>query len=329
MSGTYLVVPSNRMDQLVEFFAAWEGKGGWDQAIVVQDAPERTDLGINDNPPLHYSHAEIGSILGPDAWIISRRDSACRCFGFLVAYHLGADRVITLDDDTRPRGDCDDFTAAHAKAMVHPRWTSSMEPHQFRGLPYRNRGVLPDVVANMGFWSGVADYDAPRSLVTAADQSRFEPEKGNRVLPRGQFSPVCGMNLCVERKALPLFYFPLMGEGQPYSRFDDIWAGVIAKHCIDALGWHISVGEPFVEHKRASDPFVNLRKEAPGIGANETFWETVAACDLCLPESATEAVSRLARCLRTHGGNVEPYVAKLGDALQVWARLFRERPVGL
>ena len=45
------------------------------------------------------------------------------------------------------------------------------------------------------------------------------------------------MSLAFRIEALPLMYLPLMGEGQPYDRFDNIWGGVIAKRVCDHLGW--------------------------------------------------------------------------------------------
>jgi hypothetical protein len=73
-----LVIPSNREKYLCEFLAAWEGKGGWDSVIVVEDGPTKT-FG-------NYSWAEIAKECGDDAWIFSRKDSAIRAFGFLMAW---------------------------------------------------------------------------------------------------------------------------------------------------------------------------------------------------------------------------------------------------
>ena len=344
MSVTMLVIPSNRMDRLAEFFRAWKGRGGWDRAIVIEDAPQKTLLSAGaGESPLHYSHAEIGRILGDDAWIISRKDSACRCFGFLAAYHLGADRVITLDDDCWPLLETRDFAAEHDWAMTeHKKWVTSVPGLNPRGMPYKNRGKLENVVANVGLWTGNPDIDAPHSRVDMAARQQLDydgkfmanwapPNEGNWIVPHGQFVPLCGMNLCLERQALPLAYFPLMGEESPYARMDDIWFGVIFKHCCDALGWHISVGDPFVEHRRASDPFINLVKEAPGIAANEEFWEMVTCAELPVSRPAIDTIQQMG----WHFENIikeadgEYYISRLGKALQVWARLFSERPAGL
>lgn len=318
-----LVIPSNRPDCLKDFFAAWEGRGGWDVSILVEDNPERSFVSTADK---HYSWREIQKIYGQDAWIFSRRDSAIRCFGFLAAWHLGAEYVLTLDDDCYPRAGCtEDFFGQHVARMTHPRWLSTVPGLRVRGLPGDLGGPL-STVANMGLWSGVPDLDARTQLESPI--LHFIPPPGSWIIPRGQYAPLSGMNLCVKREAIPLWYYPLMGEGQPYSRFDDIWAGIIAKKVCDHLGWSISVGEPFVEHRRASDPHVNLAKEAPGALANETFWQIVDNVTIprFLVRNAVESVWRLGVGLKTH---TDPYISQLGKALGVWVRLLSERPEGL
>ena len=41
---------------------------------------------------------------------------------------------------------------------------------------------------------------------------------------------MCGMNLAFDRKLIgPAMYFGLMGEGQPWGRYDDMWAGWCVK----------------------------------------------------------------------------------------------------
>lgn len=311
-----LVIPSNRGDRLKEFFDAWcAPMGDWDRVIVIEDNPYRTF----DLPPScdHYSWEEIEATLGDSAWIISRRDSAIRCFGFLMAYRGGADLIVTLDDDCYPRepGIC----AGHLRAMgSHGRWVESVPGMRTRGLPYFNRGRL-DVAANMGLWSRVPDLDAPQTL--AGGVGDFEPPRGSRIVPTGQYTPLCGMNLAFRREATPLFYFPPMGEGQPYRRFDDIWAGVIAKRVIDHLGWRLSAGDPAIEHIRASDPMANLVKEAPGIARNETLWQEIDAVRLTADDPAC-CMAELGDALERDGS--DDYARRLGRAMQVWASLFQD-----
>ena len=316
-----LVIPSNRGDCLQDFFAAWGDRGGWDQVVVVEDNAERTfrvPAGA-----LHFSWREIDDLLGEDAWIFSRRDSAILCFGLLVAWHLGAEHVLTLSDDCFPGSRqklAPTFFDAHLDALAgHSRWVSSVPGLRVRGIPYQNTGTLPNVVANVGLWEGHPDLDAISTFQTIAERAypRYGLPCSNWIVPHGQYVPVCEMNLFISRQGLPLFYFPKQGEGSPYHRFDDIWAGVLAKRLCDHLGWRLSVGVPFVHHQRASDPFTNLVKEAPGIKLNETFWETVEGVRLST-ESWGWSIKQMGHGLQESG---DSYLAQLGKALHVWHHL--------
>lgn len=314
-----LVIPSCRAGSLQEFFRAWNGVGDWDETIVVEDGPART-FSVPDGVR-HYAWADIDEELGGDAWIVSRRDSAIRCFGFLMAYRSGADLILTLDDDCFPGVRRGGFAigTAHLAAMEHPRWVESIPGMRTRGLPYRNRGRLR-TMANMGIWSGVPDLDAVQTLGGAHPHASggFRAPGGSRVIPAGQYFPMCGMNLAFRAEATPLFYFPPMGDGSPYRRFDDIWSGVVAKRVMDHLGWGFSAGEPIVVHARASDPMANLVKEAPGIARNETLWEEVDRAPLSAREPAA--------CVREIGDHLaregDEYTRRLGRALATWGSLF-------
>ena len=318
-----LVIPSIRESSLIEFFDTWHASGcaDWDDCIVIEDNTNRTFDNVPSNCR-HFSHKEIDSMMKSDSWIFSHKDSAIRCFGFYYAYkYLDADFIITLDDDVRPRGQF--ICAAHTQAMNgHPKWIPSIPGMRTRGLPYFNFGKL-DVVMNMGLWSNVPDLDAVQTLAGNINATCFEPPKGSRIVPAGQYTPICGMNLAVAREAIPLCYFPPMGESQPYRRFDDIWMGIISKRIMDHLGWRLSVGDPSVEHIRASDPMKNLEKETPGILENETFWEAVDSIPLT-SRDAPGCMTEIGEGLISHGQNVgHAYRESLGRAIVVWAGLFR------
>jgi reversibly glycosylated polypeptide/UDP-arabinopyranose mutase len=326
-----LVVPSCRKESWQEFLSAWEGAGGWDRLILVEDGPQRSF----PTPPnaLHYSWEEIDRALGADSWIISRQDSAIRCFGFLAAWWAGARYVLTLDDDCYPHPPHQALFAAHIERLHGQRaWVESVPGMRTRGLPYGEIGCLTTVKANVGLWTGMPDLGAPEALLRPSGNARpFKPPPGSRLIPHRQYVPVCGMNLCLAREAVPCFYFPPQGRGWPYRRMDDIWAGILAKKMFDSLGWHLAVGEPFVEHRKASCPFANLIKEAPGIAANEQFWRMVDRQELdaglkdpCL------AASALGGQLQRHTGcDLGDYIGHVGRALEVWAGLFRQRPANL
>lgn len=314
-----LVVPCHRADLMAEWLRAWDGPAAdWDELIVVEDGPARTF----DLPPgaVHASWAEIAADAGADAAIFSRRDSAIRCYGFLLAYRRGATLIGSLDSDCFPADDRG-FFARHRTALDEsPRWTPSIPEVRTRGLPYANFGRLGRVAVSMGLWSRVADLDAVTSLADLGQAALrdFRPPAGTRVMPRGQYFPFCGMNNVFRREVCPLMYYPPMGEGSPFARMDDLWAGLVWQRACDHLGYLSVVGEPHVVHQRASDPFVNLVKEAPGIPKHEWFWEAVDAVPLT-GRSPQACVLELGEGLARHE---DEYLARWGRSLLAWLNLF-------
>lgn len=318
LGSVALVVPTVRPDSFRDFLAAWGTPEHrfWRHLVIVEGADKRT-RGLAPPDAVHVANSDIDRMLGNDSWIISRHDSARRCFGFWLAWRLGAEYVVTLDDDTRPipgrRYIAEHFTALDSS----PRWISSVPGLLPRGLPYRNRGRASHVMLNMGLWSGTPDLDAARSLVEGTPDD-YVPPDGNWLIPAGQYAPLCGMNLAFRRDVAPLAYFGLNGDPWPFGRFDDMTFGVIAKRIFDRLNWRWSVGRPWVEHRRASDPFRNLSKEAVGVGWFEDFWEHVDRA----PLSATDPP----KCMRQVGEHLatvaDSYTAKLGEAIRIWASLF-------
>ena len=112
-----LVIPTARPQLLLEFLRCWR-PWPWDAVIVIEDAPELTlDLAaaeaLADGRPIEaYSWTEIERDLSAP-WIISKRDSAIRGFGFWKAWQRGARVIVTLDDDCYPAGD--GFLDAHLR----------------------------------------------------------------------------------------------------------------------------------------------------------------------------------------------------------------------
>ena len=200
-------------------------------------------------------------------------------------------------------------------------------------MPYDDQ--LPDwqgppVLVSMGLWCDVPDLGAVEALaLDAALQgeyrsilTRFRPAGGTRVMSPHQFFPFCGMNFAFSAEALPALYFPRMGQGSPYARFDDIWCGLLLQRLLEHCDALVTVGEPWIRHTRGSNPFDNLIKEAPGIAANERYWHTLKTLPIegaSLWEAASSAAERLA-------SQSDDYLSQWGRALQVWLSLCRENP---
>lgn len=330
-----LVVPTNRPERLYDFLDAWS-PWPWDKVLIIEDGPEITfDPSAADGEGrrydaerIHtYSWNEIEASL-PEAWIISRRDSAIRSYGFWKAWEIGADYIFTLDDDCFPFVEdslplVEGFVCRHVDNLeTTPAWQSTVPGLRVRGLPYANTGTLRNVCVSVGLWVGHPDIDAVQSLARAvpAEDAVLKRGLSSRVMPNDQYFPMSGMNLAFRREVACLMYFPPMGLDSPYARFDDIWCGLVLQRICRHLRYAIVCGQPLVEHKRASDPFVNLVKEAPGIGANEHIWEFVDAVELTGQDPLT-CMGEMGAALERLGGRQE-YVGRWGRAIQEWCRLF-------
>jgi hypothetical protein len=323
-----LVVPTNSADRLAEFLAAW-APWPWDRIVVVQDAPE-ADIRVPDTLEAVaaerlevFSWAEIDTMLS-DPSIISRQDSAIRSFGFWHAWATGAEIIFTLDDDCFPAGE--DIVGRHRDNLYRTQaWQSSVPGMHVRGLPYRNAGVLRDVHLSMGLWRGCPDLDAITTLAGAQTGASIAGI-GTRVMPSAQYFPMSGMNLAFRREVACLMYFPPMGLGQPYGRFDDIWCGIVLQRIFRHLSYSIVCGLPLVDHRRASNPFVNLVKEAPGVAANEHVWKTVDAVEL----SGNDPRSCMQEMGAALGASDDEYVSRWGQAIAAWCALFElvDNPLG-
>jgi reversibly glycosylated polypeptide/UDP-arabinopyranose mutase len=315
-----LVVPSNSPERVSAFLEAWS-PWPWDRVIIVRDGPE-VDLALPDSIAAQaakkldaYSWAEIDALV-PDPAIISRRDSAIRSFGFWRAWLDGAEVIHTLDDDCFP-SDEGIVDLHHANLFGTPAWTTTVPGMRVRGLPYRNTGVLTNVLVSMGLWRGSPDLDAITTLSEGASIAEIG-DIDTRVMPSTQYFPLSGMNLAFRREAAPLMYFAPMGEGQPYGRFDDIWCGLTLQRVCRHLGASLTCGRPLVHHQRASDPWVNLVKEAPGVVANEKVWETLDAIEL----TATAPRECMAEVGAGLAANDDEYVAGWGRSIVSWCGLF-------
>jgi len=319
MTDIVVVVPTIREQCIKEFLKAWASYGlKLPSIIVVEDNPTKTfdieGVGID-----HYSWKEIDKELGEDAWIIPRRTAAIRSFGFLKAARMGADVIVTLDDDCLPL-EGEDFFNEHLKALEAVKessaWCAIVGGPLPRGMPYLSDYRSWPPMVNVGLWEGVPDYDAPTQLLRSARRS------GSCILREGvasvgQYISMCSMNLAFRVEMLPAMYFLLMGQGYEFSRFEDIWCGILVKRICDHLRLSMSYGKPHVEHCRASDVFTNLQLEAAGLKVNEYFWKAVD--DITLTSTTVSGCYRQLASdlpLRLEGS----YWEKLSQAMLIWLK---------
>jgi hypothetical protein len=310
-----IVVPTIRESCIIDFLEAWKKQFESYTVIVVEDNPERT-FNINYPNVLHFSWLDIDKELGENSWIIPRRTDCIRSFGYYKAYLLGADIIITLDDDCYPLDD--NFIEYHIKRLTfgdENAWESSLENLTPRGVPYFNLKRNRECLLNHGLWEGVPDYDAVTQLTEQRQKS--EIKWIDKTISVGKYFPMCGMNIAWKRELTPAMYFLLMGQSYEYDRFGDIWCGVIAKKIIDHLGFAVNSGSPAILHKRASNVFKNLKKELPGLSVNEEFWQKIDSIKLT-SNSIKGCYLQIAEELNFAGN----YWEKLKTAMKIWANLF-------
>lgn len=254
-----VVVPTNRPEKLVTFKKSWNDqfeKHGV-RLVVVHDG---------ETPYVDFEGKcfDAEGVLGEFADLIYNKNDGVRNLGFAFAYKMGADIIISLDDDTFPYGDT---IGDHLKALEgrYPlKWMNTANEIYMRGFPYGVRDEAKCVLSH-GVWNGVADFDASTQLVLGTPEVTYR----KMPVPKGVYFPMCIMNVAFRREATPFMYqAPMFGE---LNRFADIWAGIEAKRDIDTSGYCAVTGYATVIHNRASDPFVNLKKEVKGLLMNEEY----------------------------------------------------------
>jgi reversibly glycosylated polypeptide / UDP-arabinopyranose mutase len=320
----FIVIPTVRN---LEFLHDWAEQFCDATVIICEDHPTKELKTPHIGKKVyHYAWKDIDKELAKNGWIIPRKVSAIRNFGFLKAYQLGADVIMTLDDDCYPVPG-HHFVQDHLRNLnltAPKRWINTYPhtDHLFtRGQPYLTRQEQP-VMLSHGLWTNVLDHDAATHLQHLSFKAELA-EQFVYFIPSGAYFPLCSMNIAFKRELTPLLYFPLMGQDVQgnswgYDRFDDIWAGIFAKKIMDHLGLGVVNGSPFVEHRKASDPFKNLQKEAKGLELNETVWKAVDAISLT-KKNATECYLELASKLELED---KKYGKKLTEAMQIWASFF-------
>lgn len=325
MKNVFVVIPTIRD---LKFLKDWKKQFAHVSVIVCEDRPKKSiKIPKVGKEIFHYSWKEIDDDLQKNSWIIPRKVSAIRNYGFYKAYQLGAEVVITLDDDCYPVTG-HNLVKDHLKNLsltTARRWTNTYPDsrHMYtRGFPYLVRNEAP-VALSHGLWTNVLDHDGATHLQHLQFKAEFA-EHFLQIIPEFSYYPMCSMNIAFNREVIPLLYFPLMGEtvaGEKwgYDRFDDIWAGIFSKKIFDHLGFAVTNGAPFVEHRKASNPFTNLIKEAKGIQTNELIWEAVDSVKLT-KKTPVAAYKELITKVKFPK---EEYFEKLKKATLIWLDLFR------
>ena len=320
MANAVVVVP-NHLPHL-DFLAEWRDHLYGVPVIVVQDVGDKPKL-----PPgldvTVVDHDDIANDLGDDAWIIPSQTSACRSYGYWLAWQRRPDMILTLDTDCYPDGS--DLIGGHAANLGRSAtidWVNSGPGEvMYRGFPYEVRGRSP-VMLSHGLWSQVPDLDAATWL---HQRDLRLPHAGTTAtIPRWSFFPMCGMNLAWRAELTPAMYFGIFGPAYGFDQFDDIWAGVLVKRVLDHLGYAAVSGHPSVQHRKQSNVYVNLVKQAPGMSMNEHWWRAVRD----IPLTATTVAGTYRQLIEGLPDKIEDepdgWTAKFRRAALLWLELFDE-----
>ena len=251
--------------------------------------------------------------------------------------------MYTIDDDCLPAvgpdGQLVNPMEGHARNLLSPAtpyfFNTVYDPYRdgsdfVRGYPYSLRRGVTTAVSH-GLWLNNYDYDAPTQLLKVNERN-LRYVDATQTVPKGVLYPLCSMNVAFRRELIgPAFMQGLMGVGQPWSRYDDMWAGWASKTVSDHIGVGCKTGAPYIKHNKASNPFVNLRKEYKGLEWQEVatrFFDTVKLSDESRSDAGS-AFQELADRVETSLGYLNPYFARLAQSMRLWVDVWRDAQAGV
>lgn len=215
-----------------------------------------------------------------------------RNVGFLMALDLGAELLISIDDDNFCLDDSD-FVGEHAVAgeeldveesessdgwfNIGTLLTTSTHEEIFpRGFPYfarKQRRTLTTVkrkarvAMNAGLWLTDPDVDAISRIAIAPRVSAADAS-AHFLGPR-TWSPINTQNTGIARDAIAAYYYVRMGfnvGGLSIDRYGDILSGYLCSACVKARGEAIRIGSPVADHRRTPhNLFKDLYHELAGV----------------------------------------------------------------
>jgi reversibly glycosylated polypeptide/UDP-arabinopyranose mutase len=334
-----IVIPSIRD---LDFLEDWKPFIEDFHLIIIQDGDPSKLLKIPDWADYElYNRDDINKALGDNSWIISSKDASIRNFGFLVSEK---EFIYTLDDDCLPAINPYDATTGSShkvnaiKEHMKNLLTNST-PHFFntvydpfhpgvdfvRGYPYSLRQGVTTVISH-GLWMNAYDYDAPTQLLKVNERNTRYIDM-TQTIPKGVLYPMCSMNVAFNKKIIgPAFMQGLMGEGQPWARYDDMFAGWTSKVIADHLNLGVKSGAPYIHHNKASNPFTNLKKEYMGLFWQEDIIQFMSNVKLS-PSSntAAKAYLELSDQINQHLSHLNPYFTRLAKAMKLWIDVWEAR----
>jgi len=201
------------------------------------------------------------------AGIIPFNSDNRRNIGYLRAAELGADIIITIDDDNYAGEG--DFIGGHnivGKTVTLNAVSSSNKwfntcsllnfepPYRIypRGYPYNKRWNddaslkqgKAKIMLNLGLWTGDPDVDAITRLSIPAVSTGINIDE-QVILAHNNYISINSQNTAFHRELLPCCYYVLMGaeiEGTTLDRYGDIWWGFFVQKILNKTGDRVSIG---------------------------------------------------------------------------------------
>ena len=100
---------------------------------------------------------------------------------------------------------------------------------------------------------------------------------------------------------------------------------IISQVICDHLGYGVKTGLPYIWRSKASNPFVNLKKEYKGIFWQEEiipFFQSIKLPKDCT--TVSQCYIELSKLVKEKLTPVDPYFTKLGDAMVTWIEAWEE-----
>ena len=266
--------------------------------------------------------------------------------GRLLAYDLGYDVIVMLDDDNLSTAD--NFVKHHSVVGTTEDiiavestsgWYNVAEVlAEENGVQFYPRGYPPEqrwhdgrmtydtallkTVVNAGLWINDPDIDAITRLERELKTTGMKYPRPNRVaLVPGTWSPWNSQNTAIAREALVTYWM------SPYAgRHMDIWASYVANAAIEHMGDAVSFGRPLVNHDRVPhDLYKDLEQEIPWIKKTDMFVDMFRNIQPFIKGSTYVETMRSIVDLLEGPWQVLGFPAEYYKGLDIWVKIFEAK----
>lgn len=271
-----------------------------------------------------------------------------RNVGYLHAAELGAEMIISIDDDNQPLPE-HDFIGDHSvvgnliecdRVKASKVWyntcshleTSPSRRFYHRGFPLCKRWMDQDftlapskgrVVVNVGLWTGDPDVDTLTRFEEPFQVTAVKEPTRRVSIGKGTFSPFNSQNTAFHRDLLPCLYLISFPAGNPMTeygnnfRYDDIWMSYFMKILVDHMDDMVCVGPPHVRQLRNEhDLVMDLRRELVPMEMTNTMADVLP--EITLTETSYRAAyQELIEGLRSSVAFNERFSRRERDQLRI------------